>query len=65
MFYPFESDELKEHNLLTKLQKELRSSNTLPSATNHEGFRSFYSPSKGVIDGDFCKMYENLGEIER
>jgi len=29
----------------------------LPGAVNHRQFRSFYSPVKGVVDGDICRMF--------
>ena len=27
---------------------------------DHSGFRSFYSPCKGVMDGDLCEQFERL-----
>lgn len=27
---------------------------------DHSGFRSFYSPCKGIMDGDLCELFERL-----
>lgn len=41
---------------------------------DHSGFRSFYSPCKGIMDGDLCELFERLpyeaqarlaGQLER
>ena len=41
----------KEYNLLLALETELRDNTTLVGR-DHLAFRSFYLPSKGVVDGD-------------
>lgn len=64
IFYPFDVEESKELNFLTRLEEQLRKS-SLVCATNHKAFRSFYHPQKGVVDGDFCKGYNQLSEIEK
>lgn len=38
---------------------------SLSGATNHRLYRNYFSPSKGVVDGDFCELFLSLPEPER
>lgn len=59
MFYPLEGEEEAELNQLKKLESEL-SRSSFSGATNHKNFRNYFNPSKGVVDGDFCHLFEGL-----
>lgn len=64
MLYPFENEEDPNHATLLKLQTELAKCN-YPGSSNHAQYRSFFHPSKGVIDGDFCNLFNTMIEPER
>ena len=38
---------------------------TLSGAANHRHHRNYFSPARGVIDGDFCEMFLALSETEK
>ena len=38
---------------------------SLCGASNHKVYRSMYNPAKGVVDGDFCELFDSLGENEK
>ena len=55
---PFTSSEDQE--FFTHLEMHLRSEAPPLSGRDHLSFRSYYVPSKNVIDGDLCEQYNSL-----
>ena len=55
---PFTSSEDQE--FFTHLEMHLRSENPPLSGRDHLSFRSYYVPSKNVIDGDLCEQYNSI-----
>jgi splicing factor 3B subunit 3 len=43
----------------------MRKNNNIVGGSNHLPFRSFYSPIKGVVDGDLCNLFSSLNEEEQ
>jgi splicing factor 3B subunit 3 len=64
MFYPMESEEEGELAMLRRLEEEM-SKSSIAGASNHKLFRNQFSPAKGVIDGDFCELFQSLSESEK
>ncbi|CAM5999466.1 unnamed protein product [Sphagnum balticum] len=65
MLVPFEEREIEDLDLLTLLEQQLENCPTLAGATSHYNFRSYFSPARGVLDGDFVHRFSELGDKER
>ena len=59
MFYPMESEEEAQVILLRRMEEEMTKSN-VAGASNHKLFRNQFNPEKGVVDGDFCELFQSL-----
>lgn len=59
-FIPLISRE--EVNFFNHLEMHLRQEKSPISGRDHLAFRSYYFPSKNVIDGDLCEEFVNLSE---
>ena len=50
----------EDHDFFQSLEMHLRNENTLLCGRDHLSFRSYYFPTKGVIDGDLCETFPLL-----
>ncbi|PSN74588.1 hypothetical protein BS50DRAFT_511641 [Corynespora cassiicola Philippines] len=55
----------RQHKMFQQLELLLRSHDKPVSGRDHLAFRSYYSPVKGVIDGDLIERYLVLGADQR
>lgn len=63
MFYPFEK--MEDHDFFLHLELNLRSVRPPLLGRDHLAYRSFYSVSRNVVDGDLCEQFGTLVEAER
>ena len=52
-------------DLMQALEMHLRQEMPPLSGRDHMFFRSSYFPVKGVIDGDFCQLFNSLPDAEQ
>lgn len=50
----------EDHDFFQSLEMHLRNENTLLCGRDHLSFRSYYFPTKRVIDGDLCETFALL-----
>ena len=55
---PFTSHE--DHDFFQHLEMHIRSENPPLCGRDHLSFRSYYYPSKNVIDGDLCEQFNSI-----
>lgn len=58
VFLPFVSRD--EFELFQTLEMHMRVENPPLCGRDHLAYRSYYSPAKGVVDGDMCEQYSML-----
>ena len=58
VFVPFSSHE--DYEFFQHLEMHIRNENAPLCGRDHLSFRSYYMPSKNVIDGDLCEQYNSI-----
>jgi splicing factor 3B subunit 3 len=51
---------MKDIDFFTHLELFMKAEIKPLGGRDHSGFRSFYSPCKGIMDGDLCEQFERL-----